>query len=71
MLAEQIPGTLFVLLMALAAYMNQDPDVIFILAIGCVAGWLSFNPTFGAYAWFGSIVIWALAGFLLFTRIFF
>ena len=69
MLAEQIPGTLFVLLVALAAFMNQDPDVILILAAGCAAGWASYTALIPWVFWVVSLGLWAWAFILLATRI--
>jgi hypothetical protein len=66
----QIPGSLFLILMAIAAWLNQDPDVIFLLALSAACGWLAYNPLVYVFGWFGS-VLFAIAGAsLLFTRIY-
>ena len=36
---EQVPGTLFVLLCALAAWAIQAPEALLGLALGCAVGW--------------------------------
>jgi hypothetical protein len=68
MLPEQIPGTLFVLLTALAAIQYSDPGLILLLlALGCAAGWGTFG-TYGPTTKLGftlvAFALWA-GGFLL------
>lgn len=72
MQAAQIPGTIFVLLIALAAFMNQDPDVVFILAIACACGWAHYALPYPASLalWWACILVSAFASILLLTRIF-
>lgn len=70
-----LPGALFVLLMALAAWMNKDPDVVFILALACAVGWASqledtLPLSVRTFCWFVAIALWAAASILLLTRIF-
>lgn len=68
---EQLPGTLFVVLLALAAFLNKDPDVIFLLAIACAAGWFSYSGIPAAiYLWWACIALNAVAALTLATRIF-
>lgn len=44
MLPEQIPGTLFVILLALVAYATGQWDALMLLSAACAVGWLSFHP---------------------------
>lgn len=69
---ELVPGTLFIVLMALAAYMVNDFTVVIILALGCAAGWQTFGPDpkwANAFRLL-SLALWALAVVLLVVRIY-
>lgn len=66
MAPEQIPGTLFVLLTAwVGMSYNQDLAVL-ILALGCAAGWQTYNPhpTFASIARLVALALWTI-GFLI------
>jgi hypothetical protein len=70
---EQIPGSLFVLLVALLATQYSNPGPILLaLAIGCAFGWASYYPnsvvkTTTAIA---ALAFWALAFILALTKVF-
>ena len=70
-MAEQIPGTLFILLVALAAYMLGDARPILILALGCAAGWQTFNPDRMISNWARAIalVLWVAAFLFLLIKV--
>ena len=73
MAAEQIPGTLYVLLVALAAWMIGDAVTVVILALGCAAGWAVSVPTgrnTSKFFFVVALALWALAFVVLLTRIF-
>lgn len=69
-MAEQIPGTLFVLLVALAAYMLDDARPVLILALACAAGWQTFNPNPTVANLFRvvALILWVCATFLVTYR---
>jgi hypothetical protein len=66
----QIPGSIFLILMTIAAGLNQDPDVIFILGLSAAAAWLSYNPLLFVVGWYASVLLAIGGSVLLFTRIF-
>jgi hypothetical protein len=72
-MAEQIPGTLFVLLVALAAYMLDDCRPILILALGCATGWQTFNTGLSTSVrnalMLISVGLWAAAFLFLLTKV--
>ena len=69
MTAEQVPGTLFVLLCTLVAWMVGSEAAILLLALGCAIGWVAMDPGFSntrQWAFFAALLVWA-AAFLYLT----
>jgi hypothetical protein len=69
----QVPGTLFVLLIALAAlqYSNPGPTLL-LLALGCACGWgamSGYGDRWTASLFFLALVLWALAFLLALTKV--
>lgn len=73
MLPEQIPGTLFIILLALVAYATGQWDAILLLALGCAAGWASFAPeeALADSSRWTALGFWALSFVLISIRIIF
>lgn len=64
MLAEQIPGALFVVLVALVSWMVGEPIPILVLALGCAVGWWGMcedDTGRRQYVLFIALAIWAIA----------
>lgn len=66
MVPEQIPGTLFVLLLAGVAFATGQYGAVILLAIGCAFGWVSMlrgviNHPYRAIAAYFAICFWAWA----------
>lgn len=70
---EQIPGSLFVGLVALVAYATGQWGSLLLLALGCAFGWASFapEPTFANGARWAALGAWLLAFILVSIRILF
>lgn len=62
---EQVPGTLFVLLLALVAWMISAPVGLLLLAAGCACGWVfqtdSDNGAVSGAAFAGAMLFWTAA----------
>lgn len=63
---ELVPGTLFVLLTAAAALAQGNTAALLVLALGAAAGWFTFHPTLGRFAWWPAVGLFAI-GFVVTT----
>lgn len=70
---EQIPGSLFVLIMTALGLALNEPAAVFFLAIGCAFGWQFYNsnPQIAQIGQIGGLFFWAFGTILLGIRIFF
>lgn len=66
---EQIPGTLFILLLATLALTLGEHRIILLLAFGCAAGGASFSPGWYVPATILALAAWGFSFLLLFIRI--
>lgn len=69
MLPEQVPGTLFVVLLAVLATVMGEYDVLLILALGCAAAWASFGDYARTLFFTATLGLCSIAVLLLFIRI--
>lgn len=67
----QLPGSLFVALVALVAYATGQWDALMLLALGCAFGWVSFSPdtSVAVLATWTALALWALTFILVLVRI--
>ncbi len=73
-LPEQIPGTLFVFLVTLVAFLVGEPGVILLLALGCAAGWggmIESEPSRRRWLLYLALGVWAIAYLYLVWKVFF
>lgn len=73
MLPEQIPGSLFVLGMFTLAVLLGAYPAAFLLALGCAAGWLSFDyrPPVASLGGILAFTLWTAGTIWLFIRMIF
>lgn len=72
MLPEQIPGSLFVIILLAMGLALQEYEALFLLALGCAAGWQTFNPSekIAGPARIVALLFWTVSFILLAERIF-
>lgn len=70
-MAEQVPGTLFILLVAVVGLLIGQYLAVLLLAVGCVAGWQTFHPSASVreIAWWLAMAFWFTGFMFIFAKV--